>query len=205
MKRKNLLIAIVAGVALSAGLFVGSGVIRFEPPDPRRATILPTAPQVPAFRLLDQHGRMVDERVFEGQWDLVFFGFTNCPDVCPLTLQTLAVAKRELAAAGHSPLPRIVLVSVDPERDTPARVAQYVDAFGEGNLGITGELDELRKLTRGLGIFFEKRPGDGEQYNVDHSSVVLVVDPQGRFRALFSSPHEIDDYVHDLPLVLGRR
>jgi protein SCO1/2 len=107
-----------------------------------------------------------------------------------------------LAEAGHQPLPRIVLVSVDPQRDTPAAINSYISYFGKDHLGITGELDELRKLTRALGIFFEK--GDGDNYAVDHSAVVLVIDPRSRMSALFSAPQRIDDLVHDLPLIMAR-
>jgi len=148
-------------------------------------------------------GVPIDQTVFEGQWDLVFFGFTHCPDICPTTLQVLAAAKAALQETGQSPLPRIVLVSVDPERDTPLVLKQYVDYFGADNLGITGKLDEITKLTTGLGIYFEKQPSDGDNYAVDHSAAVLVINPDGGFEALFSGPHVVDNYVHDLPIVMG--
>ena len=169
---------------------------------PTTATVLPGPNPVPAFALLDQHGNAVDESVFEGQWDLVFFGFTHCPDICPTTLQVLSAAKAELAADGQSPLPRIVLVSVDPERDTPEIMRQYVDYFGAGNLGITGTLDEITKLTSGLGIYFQKQESDDENYNVDHSAAVLVIDPDGSFSAVFGGTHKVEQFVHDLPLIM---
>ena len=137
------------------------------------------------------------------RWSLVFFGFTYCPDVCPLTLQKLASAQRTLSEDGVEPLPRIVLVSVDPERDTPEQLGAYLEGFRADAIGITGEIDEIRKLTNELGIFFEKRESDGDYYAVDHSSVVLVIDPEGRFHALFSSPHDTENFVHDLPLLMG--
>ena len=114
-------------------------------------------------------------------------------------------ARRQLADAGQDPLPRIVLVSVDPERDTPELMSQYVDYFGEGNLGITGELDEIRKLTNGLGIYFEKSMQNGGDYSVDHSAVVIVVNPGGRFHALFGAPHKAENFVHDLPILMARQ
>ena len=203
MKRRNLIFVFVLGAALAAGIWSAMYLQR-PAPAPITATVLTMTLDIPAFSLLDHEGRNVDQHVFEGQWDLVFFGFTNCPDICPLTLQVLSAAKRQLEERGQSPLPRIVLVSVDPERDTPAKMAQYVNAFGDGNLGITGELDELRKLTAGLGIFFEKQASVDESYAVDHSSVVLVIDPAGRFHSLFSGTHVIDNFVHDLPLLMTR-
>jgi protein SCO1/2 len=187
-------------VVLATGLLVAS--CNRAPTPPATATVLPEAVPVPAFSLVDQSGEPIDESVFEGYWDLVFFGFTHCPDICPTTLQVLAAAKSRLADLGHSPLPRIVLVSVDPERDTPELMAQYVDYFGEGNLGITGTLEELKKLTSGLGIYFQKQASDTEHYTVDHSAAVLLVDPDGGFSAVFGGTHEVENFVHDLPLIM---
>jgi protein SCO1/2 len=167
--------------------------------------VVPDPNPLPAFELVDQDGAPIDETVFEGQWDLVFFGFTHCPDVCPTTLQVLAAAKAALAEQGVSPLPRIVLVSVDPERDTPDILRQYVGYFGAGNLGVTGSLEGIRTLTTGLGIYFEKQESDDANYLVDHSAAVLLIDPQGRFSALFGGPHVVENYVHDLPILMGER
>ena len=201
MQPKNLIIAVALGFALAAGIWAAMN-LRPAPAMPTTATVLPAAGDVPAFDLVDQSGRDVDESVFEGQWDLVFFGFTHCPDVCPITLNVLAAARRELAEQGVEPLPRIVLVSVDPARDTPESLASYVASFGADTVGLTGEIEEIRRLTDGLGIFFEKRESDADGYYVvDHSAVVLVIDPEGRFHALFSSPHRVENFVHDLPLL----
>ncbi len=200
MGPKTFIIAIVSAIALAVGIFVATKLS--NPEQPTTAFIIPTPIQLPDFSLLDQNGSPVNAETFQGQWDIVFFGFTNCPDICPTTLQTLAAAKRELAAADAEPLPRIVLVSVDPERDTPSQMSQYVDYFGEGNLGVTGELAEIKKLTKTLGIYFEKQVADGENYGVDHSAAVLVFNPAGEFHALFSGPHIVANYVHDLPLIM---
>jgi protein SCO1/2 len=202
MNPKRLTIFVVAIVAVAAGVWTSYRFVA-PPPEPRVATVLPAPVEMPEFSLLDQAGRPVGRDVFAGQWDLVFFGFTHCPDICPMTLQVLATAKRQLIAAGQEPLPRIVLVSVDPERDTPEALRQYVDYFGAGNLGITGDLGEIRRLTDGLGIFFSKVPRDDGDYTVDHSAVVLLINPRGEFHALFGTPHDANTYVHDLPIVMA--
>ena len=201
MNPRQFILAIAIGLALAAGTFVA--LQKQAPATTRSALVLPDPNPVPVFNLVDQFGQPIDQTVFNGQWDLVFFGFTHCPDICPTTLQVLAAAKAALQERGQTPLPRIVLVSVDPERDTPEILQQYVDYFGAGNLGITGTLDELEKLTAGLGIYFEKRPADGDNYSVDHSTAVLVINPDGEFSALFGGPHVVDNYVHDLPIVMG--
>ena len=201
MKPSKFIAAFIVGAALAAGVFVA---LRMQQPAvPSTAMVLPNPEPLPAFELLDQDGTPIDETVFQGQWDLVFFGFTHCPDICPTTLQVLAAANSELREQGVSPLPRIVLVSVDPERDTPEILARYVAYFGEGNLGITGPLEEIRALTTELGIYFEKQACDGDNYLVDHSAAVLLVDPDGRFAGLFSGPHVVANYVHDLPILMA--
>ena len=203
MSPRNIIVAMALAIALAAGVFVAAR--NQAPVAPTTALALPAPKPVPAFSLLNQFGEPVDQSVFEGQWDLVFFGFTHCPDICPATLQVLATAKQALAEQGRETLPRIVLVSVDPERDSPEILGQYIDYFGDGNLGLTGTLEEIRKLTGGLGIYFEKQPGDDENYSVDHSTAVLVIDPDGGFHSVFSGGHVVDNFVHDLPILMGDR
>lgn len=201
MSARNLIIAIVLGSALAAGIFVAARMN--QPAALQHAFAVPIPQPLPAFTLIDQNGNAVTADTFRGQWDLVFFGFTNCPDICPTTLQILANAKRELISAKMEVTPRIVLVSVDPERDTPEIMGKYVDYFGDGNLGVSGELAELTKFTAALGIYFEKMPAEGENYSVNHSAAVLVINPQGEFSALFSAPHDVSNYIHDLPILMG--
>ena len=203
MGPKNFFVAIIVAIALAAGIFTAARLN--QPAELQSAFALPAPTPLPEFSLLDQSGDAVTRETFTGQWDLVFFGFTHCPDICPATLQILAQAKQQLAAEDQEPMPRIVLVSVDPERDTPEQMGRYVDYFGDGNLGVTGNIDELKKLTSALGIYFEKRPGESDNYNVDHSAAVLVIDPDGGFSALFSAPHVVADYAHDLPILMASR
>ncbi len=200
MRPKNFIVAIIVASALSAGIFLA--VRMNQPAQPATAFVLPSPSPLPDFSLLDQAGAPVTADSFRGHWNLVFFGFTHCPDICPATMQILASARKALADEGHEPLPRIVLVSVDPQRDTPELMGRYVDYFGNGNLGVTGDLDELLTLTSALGIYFEKQAGDGENYAVDHSAAVLVVNPDGAFHALFSGPHLVENYAHDLPIIM---
>jgi protein SCO1/2 len=202
MGSRNLFIAIIAVVAIGTGAWLSS-LMMAPAPLPKTATVLPAPSDLPEFSLVDQNGATIGRDVFRDHWSLVFFGFTHCPDICPLTLQVLADARQQLAEAGQQPLPRIVLVSVDPERDTPEVMKRYVGYFGDDIVGITGELEEIRTLTNGLGIFFEKSRQDDDNYSVDHSAVVIVMNPQGQFQALFSAPHQAANFVHDLPIITG--
>lgn len=201
MSPKNLLIAIIMAVALAMGIF--HSVRMQTPAEPLTAFVLPAPMPLPEFALVDQSGNAVTRDTFRDQWSLVFFGFTHCPDICPTTLQILSAARKKLADSGQAPLPRVVLVSVDPERDTPELMGQYLNYFGDGNLGVTGSLGELRKLTGPLGIFFEKQSAAEENYSVDHSAAVLVINPAAEFHALFSGSHEVEIFVHDLPPIMG--
>jgi protein SCO1/2 len=206
MNPRTIFIATVAILAIATGVWLSYRVASTPAElQPRAATLLSGANTLGEFALLDHTGAPAGPDTFKGQWDLVFFGFTHCPDICPMTLQVLSAARQQMAEQGLAPLPRIVLVSVDPERDTPDLLASYVAYFGDDNLGLTGELDEVRKLTDALGIFFDKRPLADGNYTVDHSSAVLLFDPAGEFRALFGAPHEIENYVHDLPIITGSR
>jgi len=170
---------------------------------PEHATVLPQSVPLPSFSLLDQHGARFDKESFAGHWSLVFFGFTNCPDICPATLSQLAVARSRMLDDGENNFPHIVLVSVDPERDTPETMSVYVEHFRADITGVTGTLVELRKLTSALGIYFEKSANDDGSYSVDHSAIVIVVNPRAEFQAVFRAPHKIEHFVDDLPRITG--
>ena len=187
--------AFVGGTVFMSLAFQGSRNI------PQHATILPQAAALPRFSLLDQNGAEFNNESLNDQWSLIFFGFTHCPDICPATLQQLAIARSQILDAGESTFPNIILISVDPERDTPEVLAEYIGHFGDGMTGVTGSIDELRKLTSSLGIFFEKSAGENGNYSVDHSAVVIVINKNAEFHALFSAPHTIDHFVGDMPLI----
>jgi protein SCO1/2 len=157
---------------------------------------------LPDFLLVDQDGAVFNKASFEGRFSLVFFGFTHCPDICPATLQQLSVVRTRMVEAGIE-APDVVLISVDPKRDTPAALKQYVGHFGEGFIGVSGDLPELRQLTGRLGIYFEYADGEGDNYNVNHSVVVIVVNKQAEFQAVFSAPHDIDKIVNDVQVLMA--
>lgn len=133
-----------------------------------------------SFQLVDQTGRQVDESILEGRWTAVFFGFTYCPDYCPTTLQTLAMVKEQLGERGDDL--QIVFITVDPERDTPEAMADYLSTrgFPEGVIGLTGTPEQVRVAADAYRVFYERRDQPGG-YTMDHSLTVYLMDPQGRF------------------------
>ncbi|HSN71827.1 MAG TPA: SCO family protein, partial [Steroidobacteraceae bacterium] len=129
-------------------------------------------------------------------WHLVFFGFTNCPDVCPNTLTILARVEKALADLPESQQPGVVLVSVDPTRDTPEQLGPYVRFFGERFVGITGTEENIAALTSALGVPVAKVDLEGG-YTMDHGAGIFVLDPEVRVRAFFSTPHEVATIASD--------
>lgn len=133
------------------------------------------------FQLVDQQGRPVDESLLQGRWSLVFFGFTYCPDYCPTTLQMLDATRQALGPEGEEL--QIVFISVDPERDTPGALADYLssDGFPEGVVGLTGSEAQVAAAARAYRAFY-RRVDQGDGYTMDHSLTIYLMGPDGTFR-----------------------
>lgn len=156
-------------------------------------TVLPQARELPAVALTDYHGERWTNAALEGEWQYLFFGFTNCPDVCPLTLATLAGTLDRLDQSEAEVIPEVVFVSVDPQRDTPAAIKTYLEHFHDDFIGVTGERAAIDRLTGALGISYKlHEPDSNGDYAVDHSAAILLIDPRGRLRALWQPPHGRD-------------
>ena len=188
----------------AAGLFTG----RWWPEEPPEiyggAALFGEERPLPEFTLTDHAGRAYTRRDLGESWTLLFFGYTHCPDVCPITLATTSASMDAVRALGGEP-PRVVFVSVDPERDTPRNLGGYVAAFGEDVLGVTGPHDQLRKLTRALGVAYAREDGDSPGYLVEHSAALLLVNPEGELQAVFTPPHEPDVIARDLVAIRAYR
>jgi len=190
-------------VGLGGGAFFMSKALA-PPAEPEKATVYPQPRPLEEFRLVAADGSAVTPQTLRDDWHLLFFGFANCPDICPITLNQLATARRRLAER-QAPLPQILFVSVDPARDTPAVLAEYAARFGNGVSAATGSLEELGRLAAQLGIFFDPDPGSGDDYQVDHAAAVLVVNPDGELAAVFTPPHRVEQFVNDLPILMSSR
>lgn len=162
-----------------------------QPPALQQGTLLPQAKVIGDFSLIDHNDKPFSLSRFKNHWTFTFFGYTHCPDVCPTSMAMLAQVQRRLEENGTEELPQVVFVSVDPQRDTPASLATYVPYFHPEFLGVTGDSEEILKLTRQLGILYAKAETDNSQsYLVDHSASIILFDPDGGFRALFGPPHD---------------
>jgi protein SCO1/2 len=149
--------------------------------------VAPRTP-LPDFNLIDDHGRPFTRTALSGHWTMLYFGYTNCPDLCPATLTSLA-AMLKLLPANAGPPPKVVFVSVDAARDTPAQLAGYVPYFDPGFMGVTAaDQAHLEAFATKLGIAVAINHEPGGRYTVDHSSAILVVDPSGRLAAVLTGP-----------------
>lgn len=202
--RKLLLLAI-AIVAGAAGLLLSRSLHQGGEPAPalEHGTWLEPARALPPFTLLDTDEKSFGHAQLQGRWNVLFFGFATCPDVCPTTLAVLAQTRKALADLPAERQPRVIFVTVDPQRDTPAILRTYLQFFDPGFIGLSGEPAQIDALTRGLGTPFAARQLDNGSITFDHSAALFVVDPRGRLRALFSGPHAQDALAADLRKVLA--
>jgi protein SCO1/2 len=156
----------------------------------KSATLLQEPLALPPVALVDAAGMPADLEAFRGKFSLLFFGFTNCPDVCPLTLKVLADARAQLAGRYPNAVPQVVFVSVDPSRDTPERIAAYLRNFDGAFVGLTAADSRLAPLLKALGVTVQKHQHGGEDYTVVHNSTVYVIGPNAELIATSSGPHE---------------
>jgi protein SCO1/2 len=181
-------ILVVGLVGLVAALFLLPRAQRGAPP--QTATVLPEPRPLADVRFVDATGREAHFSDFKGEFTLLFFGFTNCPDICPLTLSLLAQVRADIASRAPRLTPRVLFVSVDPNRDTPERIAAYLKGFDPEFLGVTASDAELAPLLQGLGVAVEKHEHGGANYNVVHNSAIYVLDANAQWVAVSTGPHD---------------
>lgn len=206
----NLLRFLLPGImVLLLGLWIGRSfnhdVSDKEPDKYPSATVLAVPAPLPLFFLTDHNGEEFNQWSFVRKWTLMFFGYTHCPDVCPTALVDMnniyhnLVENDDLSEKEYGISTQFVFVSVDPERDTVEQMKDYVPFFNKDFIGVTGDAESIGKLARPLGVGYMRVPekDDGDDYLVDHSASLLLIDPLGRLRAIFSPPHDPDQIVED--------
>lgn len=194
---------VTAVVALAGALFTAACSQAPAPP-PVAATLLDPPRPLPAVNLVDQAGDAYTLDRLRGRFNVLFFGFTHCPDVCPLTLATLARMTAEWPAP-HIDVPQVVFVSVDPGRDDPDRIDAYLNHFDAGFEGATGPREAMQPWLKSLGVavHVQQAPA-GESYSVTHNSTVYVVGPGAELLAVFSPPHDAAVIAADLLKIRDR-
>jgi protein SCO1/2 len=199
-------IGIAAAVAIAVG--IGAGLWRrgaSKPPPEIGGYVLPIPKPLGALELVDDQAAKITARSFEGHWSFLYFGYTYCPDVCPLTLVELADVKKKLAEQTPAASVSVYFVSVDPQRDSPQRLHEYVTYFDPEFHGLTGSVEQLTALANAAGAVFFVPPGQDEKtYLVSHSSSIALLEPSGRLRAVFTAPHAADQVVEDFARIYAR-
>lgn len=159
------------------------------------AHVLVEPDPVAEFRLLDHEGKPFENAALTGKWSFLFFGFTHCPDACPTTLAVFNEVHRTLSVRPDGTRDvQFVLVSVDPARDTPQLLREYVTRFNPAFVGVTGDEADIARLSQSVGVMYAKVPGPTpESYSMDHSTAVLLTNPEGKLHGIFAAPHAPQD------------
>lgn len=199
---------LASGLALS----IGGGLLvwRSLPAGPAPAGEIPqaiTAPMaepLPPFRLAGPGGEFGNANLL-GRWTFLFFGYTQCPDICPTALALMKEVGAQVRAVSPAPTFEVVFVSVDPRRDTHALLAQYLAAFDPAFVGVSGDDAALLPLTQALAVRYRRNDEtDSRHYTVDHSAAIHLIDPRGRPAASFPPPQQAATLVAELRRVAGR-
>jgi protein SCO1/2 len=196
------IVLLLAGIWLGTGLESGPETKEINTPS---ATVYEIPVILPRFTLIDHNGEEFNQWSLSRKWTFMFFGYTFCPDVCPVALVDLddiynnLVEKGDLAEKTFNINTEFVFVTVDPARDTVEEMKDYVPYFNEAFIGLTGRQEEIDLLTRPMGVAYMRVPGEDSEgdYLVDHSASLLLIDPLGRLRASFLPPHDPKQIAED--------
>lgn len=200
---RNLLLLIPLAL-LVVGILVATQVLeRAERKPETEAVILDQPRLIPDMILLDHHGTAWSPGRLEGQWSLVFFGFTHCPDICPETMVQMNQVHRRVEENGRVMPPSVIFVTVDPARDSHERLAEYVPYFNRHFLGLTGGEEAILSLAASMGVPVSiPDVAPDEDYEVDHGVSISLVDPEGHIRAFFTPPHRVESIADDYEAIV---
>lgn len=195
---RRILAPVLAIAALAAGVVIALGLL--QPPDADRqlsgGVLLDQPRSVRDFELLDEDAEPFGREQLEGRWTAIFPGFTNCPDICPTTLGVLRTAYEALGDRAENW--QVVFLSVDPERDRPEALREYVGYFSEDFKALTGDKDTIGRLAADLSVAYQYTPKDKGGYTVDHTAAIVLLDPQGRVAGFLQPPYRPDSLSADL-------
>ena len=200
--KNRVLQAIILIIGCTA-LGVVTGLLTFryyqdnKSPNPQIEGLLwPNPKKIEQFNVVDQDGKNFSMVNLSGKWSFLFFGYTHCPDICPVTLSVLDQVYKKLAYEKQADDVQIIFVSVDPERDTPDVIKSYVNYFNKNFIGLTGSEEQIDSITRQIGIVHARteKTAPGE-YLVDHTASVFLISPDDKLLGIFSVPHNADDII----------
>ena len=197
-------VILLAAFAAGIGLWLGMQVLTRAPAATKVAMLYPEPRPVPAFSLTRADGKPLTRDDWKGRWTVAFFGFTNCPDICPNTLGVMRDVRKALAAQGLADKVNFQFISVDPDRDTPETLARYTGFYSADFVGATGTDAQLQPLTRALGLLYTRTPTGNGDYSVDHSASIVIIGPQPALVGLFRPPLDAAAITADLVTLAGK-
>jgi protein SCO1/2 len=198
------ILIVIGAFAAACGLWLGAHRFAATAPALQAGVLFPAPRALPDFHLTRADGGALTLADWKGRWTIAYFGYTNCPDVCPTTLATFKQVWKQLDAPSAARL-RFDFISVDPARDTPDQLARYVGYFDPDFIAATGNDEELTRLTRALGLVYSRQADADGNYAVDHSASAVIIDPHGREVGLFRPPFEAAKIAADLATLAGTR
>ena len=193
-----LIVAGILGFAAGIGLYTSQYYqtdISIRPDI--QGLLWPNPKQISDFEMIDHKNQGFGLEQLKGKWSFLFFGYTHCPDVCPITLSVLANVHQQLEKKQKNNNVQTVFVSVDPGRDTPEQLAKYVHYFNPDFIGLGGTEDQVDSLGKQIGIvYIHGEKNNIADYSVDHTASVFLIDPKGRLVGIFSAPQEMNDVLN---------
>lgn len=166
-----------------------------------KGSAMPVAMPAPDFILTNAAGQAVSLSDYKDKIVLLYFGYTFCPDVCPTSLSDLARVQRKLDDGGEKI--QVIMITVDPERDTPQKLSEYVDFFHPTFIGLTGSKEEIDAAAEGYGVYYEQHEGtEASGYLIDHTARIFVIEPGGDYRLSYGFGTPVEDIISDLGLIL---
>ena len=158
------------------------------------ATVLPKARTLTTFKLTDTNNQLFTQHSLQNRWTLLFFGFTHCSAVCPVTMSALAQMYRILEKKHVADLPHVVMITLDPKRDDLKHLREYVTAFNPHFDGVTGKIETIHSLAKLMGVAYTNSVANGD---IEHTGTIMLINPQGKLLAFFTSLHDPKILAHD--------
>jgi protein SCO1/2 len=209
-KNRQKLVFILAAIALLAAFFgmwsrhnmhaQNDGSSKFLV-----ATLFNQPRTITPFQLTDTNNKPFNLANLKGHYSLIFFGFTRCPDLCPTTLALLSKSYKIMEGDKLKSLPQIIFISVDPDRDNPQGIKNYLNSFNPAFLGATGKKTQIDQLTQEMSVIYAKVSEDKSgHYSIDHSGTIAIINPEGQFAGVFTMPHDPLKIANDVKIMVNR-
>lgn len=224
-------------LSLSVSVIIGNYVVqnyykwqqRMQPIEVH-GTVIKKPQNLTNFNLTSKNGELFDDSKLIGSWSIMFFGYTRCPDICPMTLSTLSSMYKLLDHSDRnlSKLPKMIFISIDPEHDNSQQVTNYSKYFNNNFIGLTGSQKQVNEITKNLGVVVQKvKLGENGKYSAvdqqnqmntineknnnietsyifDHSSTLFVINPKGQLQAILTAPHKAENLAKDVTAIINK-